>query len=39
MVNRRGNFVVEEPVTWIIYLAIVIAVGFAIVRIMNVYGS
>lgn len=28
--NRRGHIVSEETVKWILYLAIVVAVGFAV---------
>ena len=32
--NRRGHIVAEETVKWILYLAIVVAVGFAVRHII-----
>ena len=37
--SRRGGMVVGETIKWIIYLAIVVAVGFAIRAIVIKAGS
>lgn len=34
LLNKRGAMVSEEVITWIIYLAIGVAAGFAIRRIV-----
>lgn len=37
--NKRGHIVSEEVITWIVYLAIAIAVGFAIKMMIGKFGG
>ena len=37
--SKRGHIVSEEVIKWIIYLAIVVAAGFAIKTMMGKFGG
>lgn len=39
MMFKRGHIVSEEVIKWIIYLAIVVAVGFAVKNIIFKFGG